>query len=218
MVIDIILYISVIVGSYLIGNINIALVISKLKKKDVRKMGSGNPGTMNMLRNFGVKMGALTLVLDALKGALPTLLGWFILGDRFGFGGDKIGAYIGGLSVIVGHIFPVFLKFKGGKGIASSIGVCLIMHPIATLITFAIGVAFIFITKIGSITSFIIISVPIALEGFRLSASGGSIAGAILLFALFALTLFAHRKNVIKLFMGTESKTVIIKKKAKQQQ
>lgn len=199
---------------YLIGNFNSALVISKLKKSDVRKVGSGNPGTMNMLRSFGVKLGALTLVLDILKGVIPCLIGWLLCGQPLRFGSDKLGVYVGGLSVIVGHIFPVFLKFKGGKGIASSIGVCLVIHPIATLISFAAGVLFLLATKIGSVTSFIIISVPIALEAYSIMYSG-RVAELILLFALFFLTLFAHRKNVVRLFEGTERQVVIIKRKKK---
>lgn len=210
------LYIAaVVVVSYLIGNINAALIISKAKHTDVRKMGSGNPGTMNIIRNFGKKWGALTLILDAAKGALPCLIGWFVLGERFSFYGGRMGIYIGAISVIVGHIFPVFLRFRGGKGIASSIGVCLVINPIATLISFAVGVAFILLTKIGSITSFIIICIPLALEAYRLTAGAGELASQILIFAIFALTLFAHRKNLVKLFLGTESKTVLVKRKTK---
>lgn len=205
--------IGLIIVSYLIGNINNALIISKLKKRDVRKMGSGNPGSMNMFRNFGVKLGLLTLMLDALKGAIPCLLGWWLLGEPYKLGLDRLGLYIGALSVIVGHIFPVFLKFKGGKGIASSIGICLIANPIVTLIAFAVGSAFIVITKMGSITSFIIISIPLALEGFRIASSGGGVVEAILVFTIFGMTLFAHRKNVVKLFSGSESKTVLFGKK-----
>lgn len=206
--------VAVIIGSYLFGNINTALIISKVKKGDVRKMGSGNPGTMNMFRNYGVILGVVTLVCDILKGVVPCILGWWLLGDEYSFGGDRFGLYLGGLSVIVGHIFPVFLKFKGGKGIASSIGVCLVAHPIATLVTFAVGVVFLLITKMGSITSFLIISFPLAIEGYAASSVGGNMAivNGILIFALFALTLFAHRKNVIKLFRGKESKTVLFGK------
>ena len=74
--------IAVIVGSYLFGNINTALIISKIKKGDVRKMGSGNPGTMNMFRNYGVVLGVVTLLCDALKGAVPCILGWWLLGEE----------------------------------------------------------------------------------------------------------------------------------------
>lgn len=205
---------AVIMGSYLFGNINTALIISKIKKQDVRKMGSGNPGTMNMFRNYGVILGVVTLLCDALKGALPCLFGWWLLGEEFSLGADRFGLYLGALSVIVGHIFPVFLKFKGGKGIASSIGVCLVVNPIATLITFAVGVAFILITKMGSVTSFIIISFPLAIEGFAASGADGYMAlvNGLLIFTLFSLTLFAHRKNIVKLFTGKESKTVLFGK------
>lgn len=206
--------ILVIIGSYLFGNINTALIISKVKKQDVRKMGSGNPGSMNMFRNYGVVLGLVTLLCDALKGAIPCLVGWWLLGDEFLFSADRFGLYLGGLCVIVGHIFPVFLKFKGGKGIASSIGVCLVADPLVTAIMFAVGVAFIIVTKMGSITSFLIISMPLALEGFKASAVSGymGLIQVLMIFALFSLTLFAHRKNIVKLFMGKESKTVLFGK------
>ncbi|MCI8613025.1 MAG: glycerol-3-phosphate acyltransferase [Clostridia bacterium] len=206
--------IAVALGAYLFGNINTALIISKIKKQDIRKMDSGNPGSMNMFRNYGVILGLVTLICDAVKGAVPCILGWWILGDEFSFSDDRFGLYLGGLCVIIGHIFPVFLKFKGGKGIASSIGVCLVADPIVTLIMFAVGVAFIIITKMGSVTSFIIISVPLAIEGFKTNAVGGymGVVNALMIFALFSLTLFAHRKNVVKLFRGKESKTVLFGK------
>lgn len=206
--------IAVALGAYLFGNINTALIISKIKKQDIRKMDSGNPGSMNMFRNYGVILGLVTLICDAVKGAVPCILGWWILGDEFSFSDDRFGLYLGGLCVIIGHIFPVFLKFKGGKGIASSIGVCLVADPIVTLIMFAVGVAFIIITKMGSVTSFIIISVPLAIEGFKTNTVGGymGVVNALMIFALFSLTLFAHRKNVVKLFRGKESKTVLFGK------
>ena len=206
--------IAVALGAYLFGNINTALIISKIKKQDIRKMDSGNPGSMNMFRNYGVILGLVTLICDAVKGAVPCILGWWILGDEFSFSDDRFGLYLGGLCVIIGHIFPVFLKFKGGKGIASSIGVCLVADPIVTLIMFAVGVAFIIITKMGSVTSFIIISVPLAIEGFKTNAVGGymGVVNALMIFALFSLTLFAHRKNVVKLFRRKESKTVLFGK------
>ncbi len=204
---------AVALGAYLIGNFNSAITISKLKGRDIRKFGSGNPGTMNMFRAFGKLIGVLTLVLDALKGALPCVIGWIICGDKIGFGADKIGLYVGALCVIIGHIFPVFYKFHGGKGIASSVGVCLVLNWWATLISFTIGALFLIFTHIGSITSFIIISFPIALNAFSLSNQGGNLACLILLFSLFMLTLFAHIKNVIKLYSGSERKVILFKRK-----
>ena len=207
-------FIAVALGAYLIGNFNAAITISKCKKRDIRALGSGNPGTMNMFRNFGKAIGMLTLTLDALKGAIPCLLGWFFCGEFCHFYGSKIGLYVGALSVIVGHIFPVFYKFRGGKGVASSVGVCLVLNWWATLISFAVGALFLIFIKIGSVTSFIILAFPMALHAYRF-ASEGELACRILLFCIFCLTLFAHTKNIIKLYAGNERKVILFKKKQK---
>lgn len=208
------LIILCIIGSYFIGNINNALLISKLKKKDVRQLGSGNPGTMNMIRNFGIFYGGLTLVLDVVKGVVPCIIGWYLLGNRCDFGTDKIGVYICGLSLVIGHIFPVFLKFKGGKGIAGTIGVCLVINPWVTAISFIAGVIFLAITKMGAATSFIIISIPLMYAAYY-EAEAGNVACLILLFAIFLLPMLRHLENIKKLFSGTENKTSLIKHKKK---
>lgn len=196
---------------YFIGNINFALIISKILRRDVRKEGSGNPGAMNMFRNFGTFFGALTLLLDAFKGAFSALLGWFVLGN-FSFNGSKLGLYIGGFCVILGHIYPVLLKFKGGKGIASSIGVCFVLNPMITLISLLCGIIFIIITKMGSITSFIIISFPLALTCYEVANSltgTEKLVSLLLMIGIYVLTLWAHRANLKKLFLGKENKTKI---------
>ena len=226
--------IAVALGSYLFGNINFATLITKLKKRDIRSMGSGNPGTMNMLRNFGIPLGVLTLFLDIVKGALPCVIGWFLIGG-IGFntggaairfagifltGGNRLGLYIAGFSVILGHVFPVFYKFKGGKGIASAIGVCAAAQPLLAPMMLAAGIIFILITKMGSLGSFVIISIPLGVEGFLVSQalnqgslSAPSAVGSLaLIFLLFSLTVFTHRKNIYKLFSGAESKTVLLGK------
>ena len=111
-------YILLIVCSYLLGSVNFARILSKnVMHGDITKSGSGNPGTMNMLRTYGFKAGALTLVLDALKGVIPALVGYFLFGGD-GSNAAYVGLYVGGLSAVVGHCFPVFYKFKGGKGVA----------------------------------------------------------------------------------------------------
>jgi glycerol-3-phosphate acyltransferase PlsY len=201
---------------YLIGGINFALIISRFKKNDIRTADSGNPGAMNMARKFGAKIGFLTLALDALKGIAGALLGWLLLGDElFKFGTDQLGKFIGGLSVIIGHIYPVFLKFKGGKGIASIVGVCLVISPIALIISFAAAFLFILVTKIGTPASFIAIFMPLALSAYN-SAKSGSYLIPIFCLAIFFLTLWKHRKNLVRLFSGTENKTSITKKKNKE--
>ena len=111
---------------YGIGCVNFALVISRSKKKDITKMGSGNPGTMNMSREFGLKFGLLTFVCDAVKGGLPALISYFIY-SGYVFDGTNVlvsdvTRYLCGMFVVIGHIFPVQMRFKGGKGIASTLG------------------------------------------------------------------------------------------------
>ena len=121
---DILIFIFVCIFSYLIGGISIARLITKKERNgDINTLGSGNPGTMNMARNFGLRMGLLTLVLDMLKAILPCLAAYFIGIYLLPTIPVKIFIFVAGLSVVLGHMFPVFYKFKGGKGIASTIGV-----------------------------------------------------------------------------------------------
>ncbi len=202
-------------GSYFIGNINNAIMISRLKGKDIRECGSGNPGTMNMLRTYGKLLGVLTLILDVLKGVIPSLLGWLFMGDGqfLRLGSDRMGLYIAGICAVLGHIYPVTMKFHGGKGAATIIGVCLTMQPLYTLAAFAFGVAFLFATQIGSLTSFIMFGVPMAVEGVRVAGNMLGIYCAVIFFAMYLLCLFAHRKNVVKLFSGNEGRVVLVKPK-----
>ena len=217
----VLIYAAFVAGAYLWGSLNFAVIISKLKGSDIRKLGSGNPGTMNIRRHFGFKIAFLTMFLDALKGFLPCIIGWWLLGrdggnlafgTRFGFGYDRIGIYIGGLAAIVGHIFPVFYKFKGGKGIASSIGIGIAINPWLTLAFFVFGFIFMTVTHMGSVTSFIVITPALIYELFRLHGSG-QVAAQILIFILFFLAVWAHRNNIAKLFAGRESKTRVFKGK-----
>ena len=203
------------IGSYFIGNINNAIMISRLKGKDIRECGSGNPGTMNMLRTYGKILGVVTLILDVLKGVIPCMLGWLFMGGGqfLRLGSDRMGMYVAGICAVLGHIYPVTMKFHGGKGAATIIGVCLTMQPLYTLAAFAFGVAFLFATQIGSLTSFIIFGVPMAVEGMHVADHPLGIYCAVIFFAMYALSLFAHRKNVVKLFSGNEGRVVLVKPK-----
>ena len=205
--------VALIFGAYLFGNINVSIIISHFKNRDVRNEGSGNPGTMNMLRSFGIKLGILTLVLDAVKGAVPALLGWWLLGkgEMFSFGTDKIGLFIGGISVVLGHIFPVFYKFKGGKGVAASIGVCFVAAPIVALIAFLVGVVFILTVKIGSLTSFIMTGIPLIYCSVTAFSSGRIIEG-VLAAAVYVIIMLAHHSNFVRIFKGEEKQIILFGK------
>lgn len=208
---EIFLWIVLCVFAYLYGSVNNAVIISVLAKKDIRKQGSGNPGSMNMFRSLGFWFGLLTLTLDALKGVIPALLGWFILGTPFSFAGSKIGLYVCSTVAILGHIFPIFFKFKGGKGVATTMGVCFVLNWWITLISFVAGVLSIVITKLGFLGSFIILGLPSIFESVMCFING-DVVGGIILIVLYLLVIFMHRKNLIRFFQGKENKTYIFAK------
>ncbi len=201
------------VVSYFIGNVNFALVLSRLKHGDIRNSGSGNPGTMNVVRTYGKVVGVLCLILDAFKAAIPAFFFWWLCAGEVYDVSDKLGLYVSGLSVVVGHIFPVCLKFKGGKGIACIIGISLVAHPFVTLIAFAAGLIFLIIVKIGALASFIMIFVPNIYEAYVLGGTQPAVSG--LIFAMLTLAVLAHHANLVRLFSGTENLTVLFKKKPK---
>ena len=112
---QIFLFVLIIICSYFLGNLSFARLLSKKQDKDITKQGSGNPGTMNMLRTFGFKVGILTLFLDVLKGAIPALVGFLVFGGANGGAIAYIGLYSAGLAVVLGHNFPIIYKFKAEK-------------------------------------------------------------------------------------------------------
>ncbi len=243
MTIDIIVLILFAIGSYMFGNINWAIIISKTKKTDIRKMGSGNPGTLNMSRNLGLKFGLLTFFLDIMKGVVPTLLAFFVFqGKFFGdaeFAMNTFAIYLCGLMVVVGHIYPVVFKFKGGKGIASTIGVFIVCESVygfewflIVLMALIAALLFIYLTEFGAMGSFIAITPPAIGSCIRLYLQYGEAVSQIaigfhvvtnmLIFAICLLTWFAHRRNIERMLAGDEHPTsikeMVVKMKAKKAQ
>ena len=210
------LYVKIIiiaVCSYFIGNINFAIIISRFKHGDIRKSGSGNPGTMNVVRSYGKIIGALCLILDAFKAAIPAFFSWWLVSGVPFDVTNKLGLYVCGLSIVIGHIYPVFMKFKGGKGIACILGIALLAQPIVTIITFAVGLLFILFFKIGALGSFLMILTPNIYELIMLG--GNDLAVSALIFVIIALATFAHRSNIVRMFTGRENRTVFFPKKKK---
>lgn len=202
-------YVIVIIFGYLLGNFSSAKFLSHLIKDDITKHGSGNPGTMNMLRTFGIKLGVLTLVMDVLKGALPSLLGYFIFGGA-GTTSAYIGLFVGGLSAVVGHIFPVFYKFKGGKGVACIVGMFAVAEPLWAVLVLLVCFVYLLLFKYGVLASFIFITALTIIEGYRFR---GNLVICLLLFGVFCLTWFMHRQNFFRLLIGKENKVNLFKKK-----
>lgn len=226
--------------SYFFGNINWAIIITKLKKMDIRKMGSGNPGTLNMSRNLGLGFGLLTFFLDVIKGAAPTLIVYFVTKDRFfldsQFRVSDFSIYLCGLSVVLGHIYPVIFKFKGGKGIASTIGVFLVCESVngwqwamVAIMAMVAATVFIYLTEFGAMGSFIAITPPAISGSIRLFLIYRNInlpevfvfhiVANMLIFAICLFTWFAHRHNIKRMLASEEHPTsikeMVVKMKAK---
>lgn len=211
------------VASYLIGNINFAILISKAKHNDITHVGSGNPGTMNMSRAFGLKIGLLTLILDILKGVIPTLIGVLAFKKcafiSSGINVDSISGITCGFFAVIGHVFPFWRKFKGGKGIATTIGVFIVLEPVFTPIFMIAALVFILYTEMGSMGSFIA-TTPSAiifvwhhyLKCFKSGIAHWDglkiyLAGTLFAMGIVFLTWFAHRVNIKRLIYGEEHAT-----------
>ena len=229
--------------SYLFGNINWAIFISKLKKKDIRKLGSGNPGTLNMSRNLGLKIGLLTFFLDIMKGAIPVLVSYFVFRGRYfvntTYAVSDFAIFLCGFCAVLGHIYPVFLKFKGGKGIASTIGVFLVSSSlfgwgwaVVAVMSLVAAAAFIYLTEFGAMGSFIAITPAAVGCSIRLMllyrlpidhlTLTFNITTNMIILLICCFTWLAHRNNIGRMLAGEEHPTsikeMVVKMKAKKLQ
>ncbi len=189
-------FILLIIIGYLFGSFNFATFISKRKyKDDVREHGSGNAGMTNMMRTYGTKAAVLTLLGDILKAVLACLLGYFVIG--------KAGAYVAGIGAIIGHTWPLYYNFKGGKGVATALAMILCTNPLVALILLALFVAIVAATKfisLGAIMCSLIY--PIILTKFGTL----NIVELICCFTLVILLVFNHRSNIKRLLNNEENK------------
>ena len=197
---DLLYSLLAILAAYLIGSLSFAVLVSRVfGLADPRSYGSKNPGATNVLRSGSKKAAVLTLILDALKGAVPVLLAQ-AFGPRIGLGEGTVALV--GLAAFLGHLWPVFFKFQGGKGVATAAGVLLALNPwlgLATLATWIIIAAFFRYSSLASI-----VSAVFAPFYQMLIWDGGAMTGAILVMSL--LLLWRHAGNIQKLMAGTESK------------
>lgn len=190
-------YLLLAVVSYFIGSISFAYILGKiLTKKDVRDYGSGNAGATNAIRAFGKKVGLLVFLGDVLKGVIAVILGKSIAG--------LTGAYLAGAFAIIGHNWPIFLNFKGGKGVATTVGIMLIVNYQLTLICVCIGALIMLFTRIVSIGSilgmaFVPIGAILFIHPFNKE---------LFLFCIFigGMSILRHKDNIKRLISGTENK------------
>lgn len=194
-----------IAAAYLIGSLSFAVIVSRaMGLSDPRSYGSGNPGATNVLRSGSKPAAIVTLLLDAFKGWLPVMLvQWF--GPAYGLGEGT--QALAGLAAFLGHLYPVFFGFKGGKGVATAVGVLLAFEPLlalATLLTFAIIVFFFRYVSLASLVAAAFAPAYYLLgHGVAWQASG---AKALVMVAMGALLVWRHRENIKRLLAGTESK------------
>lgn len=200
-------YVLLAIISYFIGNLNWARVVAKVKHDDITKHGSGNPGTLNTWRVFGFWAGIITFILDMIKGLVVALFAYFVM-PLIGCNAE-ISIYVAGFSVVLGHIFPVIFKFKGGKGIATSVGVFLVANWWVALIALAIMVLGMLFIKYASIFT---IGFVIALSIVEIClCNPANWVNYILISGILLLVLYAHKSNIVRLFTGKENKTELLK-------
>lgn len=197
--------------SYLLGSVNFALVISKLVyKKDIRDYGSGNAGMTNMLRTFGKLPGICTLIGDLSKGIIAILLSRLLFWLIGGITGFALGGYISGFCALLGHVYPIYYGFKGGKGIAVTAGILLMIDPLIFGISFLFFCIVLACSRIISLSSILSsVAYPIATLAVRIIQKEN--ISTILLHSIFALmigglVIFLHRANIKRLLAGEEPK------------
>lgn len=191
--------------SYLLGSINTGILVSKIfYKDDVRNHGSHNAGATNVLRTYGKKAAALTVVGDALKGVIAIVIAIAAL-NFLAIEGDfkNIIIYISAFCAVIGHNFPIYFRFKGGKGVLTSVAVIIALDPVIGLVTLVIAIGIMAITKYVSLGS-----VLGAVLAFVLSAilRINDIYFVVLCFLLALLVIIRHKSNIKRLINGTESK------------
>ena len=199
-------YIIVSIIAYLLGSISFTIIFSKkFAGFDVREKGSGNAGTTNVLRSVGKKAAILTLICDCLKGVLAILIA-FVAGKIMKNLDGSLLIQLAGIFVVLGHTFPVFFKFKGGKGVATSLGVLLMVNWQIGLICLVFALVLMALTRfvsLGSIAAAILFPVLAVFIHTNYLVNGNYVIFALI---LAVLVVFNHRSNVKRLLDGKENK------------
>lgn len=207
------IYIIVSIIAYLIGSINFSIIFSKkIAGFDVREKGSGNAGATNMLRSVGKKAAILTLICDILKGIVSIGIA-ILIGNIFNIENKALLVQLSGILVIIGHTFPIFFKFKGGKGVATSLGVLLMTNWQIGLICLVFALILMILTKmvsLGSVGAAVLFPVLVLFirDNFTVSQGSNYIMYSII---LAIIVLFNHRNNIKRILKGTENKITLKK-------
>lgn len=208
-------YIIAFVVGYLLGNISFSNIMSNaLSKRDIRTLGSGNAGAANILRNFGLKYAVPVFLGDAFKAAGAAVLGCIIIGKGFegysllyGFTSPQV--LVGGIAAVLGHNFPVFMGFKGGKGVSCSLGLLTVLNPWLGLAFIGLAIVLNLKIKVYSVVS--IVTMLLAAIVYSIFDACGDIYEIIALWFMFLLMVFMHRENIVRLIKGEEKQMKIFK-------
>lgn len=194
--------------AYFLGSLNFGVILSKLKyRDDVRVHGSGNAGMTNMLRTYGKSAAVATFAGDGVKAVVAILIGTVICG--------MIGSYLSGLFCVIGHIFPIFFGFKGGKGVVTAAFTALILDPLVFLILLVVFLVVVIFTKYVSLASIMcMLMYPMMLYNF--TPNPNEKFKVIFAFIIAVLIIFMHRSNIMRLKQGKENKISIGKKNKKE--
>ena len=195
-----------VIAGYLLGNLNGAVCVSRLQGDDVRTHGSGNAGLTNFIRSYGAGKSALVILIDAGKAVLGCVLGGLLMGPYWGF---QTGSALGGAAVMLGHVFPVFLGFRGGKGILSGLFIAIVTDyriAVAILAVFALAYFLTRYVSLGSVLAAVTFGIGFAV--FHYHSWITMLCGVF----MSALAVFMHRQNIVRLLKGEERKTDLFKK------
>ncbi len=207
----------VFVAAYLFGSLNSAIIVCKLlKHDDIRKYGSKNAGLTNVLRTYGKSVALITLLCDLFKGIFAVTLAKTIVGNMLGivyFGEYLFIGYVAGLAVVLGHVFPIYYGFRGGKGVLTSCTTMLAIDPLSMSIALLVFIVVVILTRYVSLGSIIAAAVyPIAtLITQLLLGTKGVLINTAFAGMLALIVIIKHRTNIIRLVKGTENKLALKK-------
>ena len=201
---EIVWKIVAVLAAYFVGAINMATIIGALKGKNIKNLGSGNPGTMNVMRSIGKGWGALTFAFDCAKGVGFALIGKFAID-----GGSVDWMFILGAVAVIGHVFPVYTKFKGGKGVATTLGMFLVATPIVGPCVLLGLVIYLLFCKIGFIGSYLAVT---ALTVANCIIYKDSVAAIVCCLVIWLLVIVRHKDNVKRFLKGKENTLSLVGK------
>ncbi|MEA1903969.1 MAG: glycerol-3-phosphate 1-O-acyltransferase PlsY [Actinomycetota bacterium] len=193
-------------AAYVVGSIDFAVIVGRMHGVNIHEVGSGNPGTSNVLRTLGRGPAILVLIGDAMKGLVGASFGMLAAGMTSATVSTELShwAFASGFAAVVGHCYPVFHKFKGGKGVATGLGVLIFTVPLVAAITGAVWIIVARLTKVASIASLIVVVIAIPLAIWR-DVPGLSLMWMAL---TIALVIWRHKGNIMRMIGGNEEKVV----------